>query len=95
VNDKSDQARMEVERILDEYLRPYIATHGGIVEVVDCDFDLGIVTITMEGGCSGCPASLVTLRYGIETTLKEHLSWVKKVTLANEPVEPDFGIKLE
>lgn len=95
MNCKSDQAREEVERILDEYLRPYIVTHGGIVEVVDIDEENGIVRITMEGGCSGCSASIVTLRYGIETTLKEHLSWVKKVELANEAAEPDFEIRLE
>ena len=93
--DIREEARKELERVLDENLRPYIATHGGVVEIVDFDVDVGVVRITMEGGCSGCPASLVTLRYGIETTLKEHLAWVKRVELANEPVEPDFGIKLE
>ena len=89
-----DTARGELEQILDEHLRPYIASHGGIVEVVDFDTESGVVHISMEGGCSGCPASLVTLRYGIEAALKEYVSWVKRVELVNEPVEPDFGITL-
>lgn len=85
----------EVEYLFDRYLRQYIASHGGVVTPVKVEEDEGKLWINMEGGCSGCPASLATLKHGIERTLRKHLPWVKQVVPTNEAVEPDFGIKLD
>lgn len=83
----------EVEFLFDRYLRSYIATHGGIVKPVRVED--GKLWISMDGGCSGCPSSIATLKHGIERTLKKHLPWVDKVEAVNEPVEPDFNIALD
>lgn len=84
----------EVEYLFDRYLRTYIATHGGVVTTERIEEEAGKVWINMDGGCSGCPASLATLKHGIERTLKKHLPWVQSVEAVNEPVEPDFKIRL-
>ncbi|MBI4499218.1 MAG: NifU family protein [Chloroflexi bacterium] len=88
-------AEEEVEYLFDHYLRPYIATHGGVVTVERIDESAKRLWIHMDGGCSGCPASLATLKHGIERTLKKHLPWVDKVEAVNEAVEPDFNIHLD
>ena len=85
----------EVEYLFDRYLRSYIATHGGIVNPVKIEEPEGRLWISMEGGCSGCPSSIATLKHGIERTLKKHLPWVKEVESVEEPEEPDFNIHME
>ena len=85
----------EVEYIFDKYLRPYIATHGGVVTVATIDEAAKKLWINMDGGCSGCPESLATLKHGIERTLRKHLPWVERVDTVNEPLEPDFNIALD
>lgn len=84
----------EVEYIFDRYLRSYIATHGGIVTPVKIEPE-GTLWISMDGGCSGCPSSIATLKHGIERTLKKHLPWVQEVESVNEAEEPDFNINLD
>lgn len=54
-----------------EPIRPYIASHGGAVEVLEVSD--GIVRLRMSGACSGCTASAVTLTEGIEETLRDGL----------------------
>ena len=85
----------EANFVFDKYLRSYIATHGGIVTPVEADERLGKLWITMDGGCSGCPSSIATLKHGIERTLKKHLPWVEHVEALNEAVEPDFNIAVD
>lgn len=85
----------EVEYLFDRYLRAYIATHGGIVTPVKIEEPDGLLWISMDGGCSGCPSSIATLKHGIERTLKKHLPWVQRVEAVNEAEEPDFNISLD
>jgi Fe-S cluster biogenesis protein NfuA len=53
-----------------ESIRPYIHSHGGTVEVLGADN--GIVRVKLSGACSGCTASAITLREGIEEALREN-----------------------
>lgn len=85
----------EVEYLFDRYLRAYIATHGGIVTPVKIEEPEGKLWISMDGGCSGCPSSVATLKHGIERTLKKHLPWVQQVESVTEAEEPDFDINLD
>ena len=85
----------EVEYLFDRYLRAYIATHGGIVTPVRIEEPEGRLWISMDGGCSGCPSSIATLKHGIERTLKKHLPWVQQVEAIEEAEEPDFNISLD
>lgn len=50
-------------------VRPYLLSHGGDVSVVEVDD--GVVHVRMAGACSGCTASAVTLREGVERALRE------------------------
>ncbi len=53
-----------------ESIRPYIHSHGGSVEVLNAEG--GMVRLKMSGACSGCTASAVTLREGIEEALRDN-----------------------
>ena len=60
-------------------LRPYIASHRGKVEVVDFDEGEGLLLLRLGGTCSGCSASSITLRQGIEARLRHMVPEVKQV----------------
>jgi Fe-S cluster biogenesis protein NfuA len=67
-----------IEQTLDT-LRPYNATHRGMVEVVDFDEGDGILLLRLGGTCHGCAASTITLKQGIESRLREAVPEVKHV----------------
>lgn len=60
-------AHATVERALDG-IRPYLQSHGGEVELLDVTS--GVVTVKLTGACSGCSASAITLREGVEEALR-------------------------
>lgn len=82
VNVKLDLAIDEIDKhitqVLDDYIKPAIAMDGG--GLIYHGFKDGIVTLTLIGACKGCPQSEVTLKDGIETTLRYHVPEVKQVT---------------
>lgn len=59
--------------ILDEYIRPAVASDGGNIAFKSYDEESKIVSVILQGACSGCPSSTATLKNGIETMLKEML----------------------
>ncbi|MDO6676393.1 NifU family protein [Tenacibaculum sp. 1B UA] len=59
--------------ILDEYIKPAVASDGGNIAFQSYDADNKRVSVVLQGACSGCPSSTVTLKNGIETMLKEML----------------------
>ena len=61
-----------------ELVRPALQADGGDVELVDVTDD-GIVSVRLTGACGSCPMSTMTLKMGIERTLKEKLPEVKEV----------------
>lgn len=73
------------ERALDE-IRPYIHSHGGEVEVLDIDD--GVVHVRLSGACSGCSASAITLREGVEDALREHMPGFVDLTVEEDHAEP-------
>ena len=56
-----------VEKVLDEQIRPALASHGGDIEVVD--FENNKLYVKLTGGCQGCSSSSATLKEGIERLL--------------------------
>ena len=58
----------KIKNILDEYIRPAVEQDGGAITYHS--FQEGIVTVTLQGSCSGCPSSTVTLKAGIENLFK-------------------------
>ena len=59
-------------------IRPMLKADGGDVELIDVSED-GIVQVRLQGACSGCPMSQMTLKMGIEKILKQNVPEVSKV----------------
>ncbi|MFY0603884.1 MAG: NifU family protein [Flavobacteriaceae bacterium] len=59
--------------ILDEYIKPAVASDGGNIAFKSYDENSKVVSVILQGACSGCPSSTATLKNGIETMLKEML----------------------
>ena len=70
-----DSAYGLVDRLLRERINPAVAQHGGKVELIDVQE--GVVVVRMMGGCQGCGMANVTLRQGIETSLRRMLPELK------------------
>lgn len=66
-----------VEEALD-MIRPALIMDGGNVDLVDIT-DEGVVLVRLVGACHGCPASTMTLKAGIEATLKEQVPEISRV----------------
>ena len=72
------ELRVEIEKVLD-VLREGIAMHAGNVELVGVDPVSGKVSVRFQGTCVGCPMSDMTLKAGIEETLREMVPEVTEV----------------
>lgn len=66
-----------IKELIDTYVKPAVEMDGGNIEFKS--YNEGIVTLTMQGACSGCPSSTVTLKSGIESMLKRMIPQVKEV----------------
>ncbi len=63
----------QISDILDEYIKPAVASDGGNIAFRSYDEENKIVRVVLQGACSGCPSSTATLKNGIETLLKDML----------------------
>ncbi|NJW53637.1 NifU family protein [Salinimicrobium oceani] len=68
-----DDTSKEIVAILDEYIKPAVASDGGNILFESYDEKEKVVKVILQGACSGCPSSTFTLKNGIETMLKEML----------------------
>ena len=69
-----DDTSREIVAILDEYIKPAVASDGGNILFESYDQDQKLVKVILQGACSGCPSSTITLKNGIETMLKDMLA---------------------
>jgi len=60
-------------------LSPYLSVDGGGVELVR--FDAGTVHLRLIGNCIGCPGADITLKYGIESALRQEVPEIQRITL--------------
>ena len=68
--------------ILDEFVKPAVESDGGNIRFMS--YEEGVVSVLLQGACSGCPSSTVTLKQGIENLLKKMLpNLVKEVVAIN------------
>jgi NFU1 iron-sulfur cluster scaffold homolog, mitochondrial len=72
-----DAIVVKIKQMLDQYVKPAVEMDGGAIQFKS--FDNGIVTLVMQGSCSGCPSSTVTLKSGIEGLLRRMVPEVKEV----------------
>ncbi len=66
-----------IKELIDTYVRPAVEMDGG--NIVFKSFENGVVSVILQGSCSGCPSSTVTLKAGIEGMLKRMVPQVKEV----------------
>ena len=67
----------KIKDLIDTHVKPAVEMDGGNIEFKS--FDKGVVTVIMQGACSGCPSSTVTLKSGIEGMLKRMVPEVTEV----------------
>lgn len=67
----------KIKDLIDTYVKPAVEMDGGNIEFKS--FEAGVVTVTLQGSCSGCPSSTVTLKSGIEGMLKRMIPEVQEV----------------
>jgi Fe-S cluster biogenesis protein NfuA len=68
-----DEISQEIISILDEYIKPAVTSDGGNIMFQSYDTESKTVNVILQGACSGCPSSTITLKNGIEATLKQLL----------------------
>ena len=81
------QIEAKIVEMLDNYVRPAVEQDGGNIRFKS--FKEGVVTVELQGSCSGCPSSTVTLKSGIENLLKRMVPEVISVEAEGE-VMPDI-----
>ena len=67
----------KIIKILDEKIKPAVARDGGDIKFKE--FKNGVVTVQLQGSCSGCPSSIVTLKQGVQNLLRHYIPEVKEV----------------
>ena len=72
-----DELEKKIVKLLDEKIRPAVAKDGGDIKFKE--FKDGVVKVQLQGSCSGCPSSTMTLKRGVENLLRHYLPEVKEV----------------
>ena len=77
-NSESDNETVnKIVEVLDTKIRPAVARDGGDIKFKS--FENGVVKVQLQGSCSGCPSSLMTLKQGVENLLKHYVKEVNSV----------------
>lgn len=87
INDNDSEVIQMIKELLETRIKPAVAEDGGDVLFVSFEEEIGRVTLKMQGACSGCPSSSVTLKSGIEQMMRHYIPEVTEVVEA----EPDEG----
>ena len=81
LTEEKEEEHSEIEKkiisILETKIRPAVAKDGGDIKVRE--FKDGIVKVELQGSCSGCPSSTMTLKQGVQNLLCHYLPEVKEV----------------
>ncbi len=72
-----EEVERRIIKILDQKIRPAVAKDGGDIKFKE--FKNGIVEVQLQGSCSGCPSSTMTLKQGVQNLLRHYIPEVKEV----------------
>ena len=72
-----DETIKKIMDVLDTKIRPAVARDGGDIKFKS--FEKGVVKVELQGSCSGCPSSLMTLKQGVQNLLKHYVKEVNSV----------------
>jgi len=73
----SEEIRLNVEKALDE-IRPFLQTDGGDISLISIEDDK-FVKVKLEGACVGCSVNQMTLKSGVEMTIKKYVPQIEQV----------------
>ncbi len=76
-SNNNDETVKKIIDVLDSKIRPAVARDGGDIKFKS--FDNGVVKVELQGSCSGCPSSLMTLKQGVQNLLKHYIKEVNSV----------------
>jgi len=75
--EKLEEIEEKIVKILDQKIKPAIAKDGGNIKFKE--FKNGVVKVQLQGSCSGCPSSTMTLKQGVQNLLRHYIPEVKEV----------------
>ena len=73
----SEEVRLNVEKALEE-IRPFLKNDGGDISLISIENDR-LVKVQLEGACVGCSVNQMTLKSGVEMTIKKYVPQIEKV----------------
>ena len=76
-SDNNNETVNKIIEVLDTKIRPAVARDGGDIKFKS--FENGVVKVQLQGSCSGCPSSLMTLKQGVQNLLKHYVKEVNSV----------------
>ena len=74
--EKFEEIEKKIVKILDQKIRPAVAKDGGDIKFKE--FKNGVVKVQLQGSCSGCPSSTMTLKQGVQNLLRHYIPEVKE-----------------
>ncbi|MEO6682783.1 MAG: NifU family protein [Ginsengibacter sp.] len=77
VHADDDDVVKRIKELLENYVKPAVEMDGGAIQFVS--YEDGVVNLKMQGSCSGCPSSMITLKAGIEGMMKRMIPEVQEV----------------
>jgi len=80
-DEDDDETVLKIKELLDTRIRPSVAMDGG--DIVYRGFERGVVFLSLQGACIGCPSSNATLKMGVENLLKHYVPDVLRVEAVN------------
>merc|ERR1712146_135741 len=89
ITDDDSEVVQMIKELLDMRIRPSVQEDGGDIAYQGFDEEAGIVFLQMQGSCSGCPSSAVTLKSGIENMLMHYIPEVTEVRAIGEDDDDD------
>ena len=82
VSADDDDVVKRIKELLDNYVKPAVEMDGGAIQFKS--YQEGVVNLMLQGSCSGCPSSMITLKAGIEGMMKRMIPEVKEVVAEAE-----------
>ncbi|XP_058839403.1 NFU1 iron-sulfur cluster scaffold homolog, mitochondrial-like [Topomyia yanbarensis] len=85
INEDDDETVQMIKELLDTRIRPTVQEDGG--DIIFMGFDDGVVKLKMQGSCSSCPSSIVTLKNGVQNMLQFYIPEVVSVEQVTDQVD--------
>jgi NFU1 iron-sulfur cluster scaffold homolog, mitochondrial len=82
INEDDTDVVKRIKELLDNYVRPAVEMDGGAIQFKS--YNEGVVNLALQGSCSGCPSSMITLKSGIEGMMKRMIPEVQEVVAEPE-----------